>query len=72
MADKIMFDGDGLTVVDAMAACDMDHITLCQDKMQAQHLATEIFGNQFALCLEVTFKELNKHFQTYSYFLSVA
>ena len=66
MAVKMMFDSDGLTVVDAMAACGMDHIALCQDEMQAQHLATEVFGNQFALCLEVTFKELNKHFQTYS------
>jgi hypothetical protein len=66
MADEMMFDGGGLTFVDSMAAFGVDHIALIQDKMQAQRLATDIFGNQFASCLDVTFKELDKHFKTYS------
>ena len=65
MADEVIFNGDGLTVVDAMAACGVDHIALFQDETQAQRLATDIFGNQFASCLDVTFKELDEHFKTY-------
>ena len=63
----MMFDGDGLfTVVDAMIACGMDHDALFQDETQAQRLATDIFGNQFTACLDVTYKELDEHFKTYT------
>ena len=65
MADEMIFNGDGLTVVDAMAACGVDHNALFQDETQARRLATDIFGNQFASCLDVTFKELDEHFKTY-------
>ena len=65
--DMMMFDGDGLlAVVNTMVACGVDHDALFQDKTQAQRLATDIFGNQFTACLDVTFKELDKHFKTYT------
>ena len=63
----MMFDGEGfLTVIDGMVACGMDHDALFQDETQAQRLATDIFGNQFSACLDVTFKELDEHFKTYT------
>ena len=68
MADIMMFDGlegDGLTVVDAMVACGLDHDAVFQEETQAQRLASDIFGNQFSACLDVTFKELDEHFKTY-------
>ena len=48
---------DGITVVDAMVAGGVDHDVLFMDETQAQRLATDIFGDQFTLCLDVTFKE---------------
>jgi hypothetical protein len=57
---------DGLTIVDAMIACGVDHDVLFLDETQAQRLASDIFGDQFATCLDVTFKELDDHFKTYS------
>jgi hypothetical protein len=36
------------------------------DKTQAQLLASDIFGDQFTSCLDITFKELDEHFKTYS------
>jgi hypothetical protein len=75
MADDMMiFDGDAiltivdaiLTIVDAMVACVVEHDTLFQDETQAQRLASDIFGNHFSACLDVTpFKELDEHFKTY-------
>ena len=41
---------DGLTVVDAMIACGVDHEFLFLDETQAQRLASDIFGDQFATC----------------------
>jgi Reverse transcriptase (RNA-dependent DNA polymerase) len=55
-----------LTVIDAMAACGVDHVTLFMDETQAQRLAADIFGDQFSSCLDITFKELDEHFKTYS------
>jgi hypothetical protein len=64
--DMMMFDGDGiLSVVDAMVACGVEHDTLFQNETQAQRLASDIFGNHFSACLDVTFKELEEHFKTY-------
>ena len=68
MAEILMFDGlegNGLTVVDAMVTCGLDHDAVFQEEMQAQRLASDIFGNQFSACLDVTFKELDEHFKTY-------
>ena len=64
MADLMRFDG--LTVVDAMVACGVDHDGLFMDETQAQRLASDIFGDQFTSCLDITFKELDEHFKTYS------
>ena len=71
MADIMMVDGlggDGLTVVDAMVTCGLDHDAVFQEETQAQRLASDIFGNQFSACLDVTFKELDEHFKTYGDF----
>ena len=66
-AEMMMFVGDDfLTIVDGMVACGVDHDALFQDKTQAQHLATDTFGNQFSACLDVKFKELDEHFKTYN------
>ena len=61
MADMMAFDGS--SVVDAMVACGVDHDALFMDETQAQRLAADIFGDQFASCLDITFKELGRTFQ---------
>ena len=60
-----MADLDVLTVVDAMIACGVDNDGLFMNETQAQRLASDIFGDQFTSCLDVTFKELDEHFKTY-------
>ncbi|KAI2502013.1 Reverse transcriptase (RNA-dependent DNA polymerase) [Fragilaria crotonensis] len=62
--DRMMFDG--FTVVDAMVTCGVDHDGVFMDETQAQRLASDIFGDQFTSCLDITFKELDEHFKTYS------
>ncbi len=49
-----------------MVAPGVDHDILLMDETQAQHLAADIFGDQFTQCLDVTFKEHDEHFKTYS------
>jgi hypothetical protein len=56
----------GMTVTDAMEACGVDHVLLFTDETQAQRLANDIFDDLFTTCLDVTFKELDEHFKTYS------
>ena len=65
MAAIMMLD-DMLTVADAMAACGVDHDHLFMDETQTQRLASDIFGDEFSSCLDITFKELDDHFKTYS------
>jgi hypothetical protein len=65
MADNMNFD-NMLTVVDAMVVCGVEHDGLFMDETQAQRLASDIFGDQFSSCLDVSFKELDEHFKTYS------
>ena len=48
----------GYTVVDAMVTCGVDHDVLFLDETQAQRLASDIFGDQFSSCLDITVKEL--------------
>ena len=55
-----------LTVRDAMIACGIHNVALFIDKTQAQRIAEDIFGDLFTSCMDVTFKELDKHFKTYS------
>jgi hypothetical protein len=52
---------DGLMVVDAMIACGIDHDVLFQEQTQAQRFASDIFGDGFSSCLNITFKELDEH-----------
>ena len=63
MAD-ILMEADGMTVVDAMVACGVEHDALFMDKTQAQRIANDIFDDRFDSCLDITFKELDNHFKT--------
>jgi hypothetical protein len=55
-----------LTVRDAMIACGIDNVALFFDETQAQRIAEDIFGDLFTSCMDITFKELDDHFKTYS------
>ena len=57
---------NGFTVVDAMVICGVDHDALFLEETQAQRLASDIFGDQFSSCMDITVKELDEHFKTYS------
>jgi hypothetical protein len=65
MADMMIADR-GMTVVNAMVACGLDHDHLFMDQTQAQRFANDIFDDLFTSCLDITFKELDEHFKTYS------
>ena len=54
------------TVLDAMIACGIDNEVLFMEETQAQRIADDIFDNLFTSCMDVTFKELENHFKTYS------
>ena len=62
----MMIADRGMTVVDAMVACGLDHDHLFMDETQAQRFANDIFDDLFTSCLDITFKELDEHFKTYS------
>jgi hypothetical protein len=61
MADIII-----MTVLEAMIACGVDNEVLFMEETQAQRIADDIFDNRFASCMDITFKELDDHFKTYS------
>ena len=65
MAAIMMID-DILTVLDAMVACGVDHDQLFMDETQTQHLASDIFGDQFSSCLYITLKEVDEYSKLYS------
>jgi hypothetical protein len=54
------------TVLDAMIACGIDNEVLFMEETQAQRIADDIFDNLFTSCMDITFKELDKHFKAYS------
>jgi hypothetical protein len=54
------------TVVDALISCDVPNLGLYAERTQAQRIASDIFGDAFDSCKDVTFKELDEHFKTYS------
>ena len=60
------------TILDAMIACGVDNVVLFQGETQAQRLVDDMFDDSFASCLDITFKELDDHFITYSDDLSAA
>jgi len=49
-----------------MIACGIDNDALFLEETQAQRIAEDIFGNLFTSCMDITFKELDEHFKTYS------
>ena len=55
-----------LTVLDAMIACGIDNEALFLEETQAQRIAADIFGDLFTSCMDITFKELDEYFKTYS------
>ena len=54
------------TVLDAFISCGVDHVAQFMGETQAQCIADDILDNSFASCMDVTFKELDDHFKTYS------
>jgi hypothetical protein len=54
------------TILDAMIACGVDNVVLFQGETQAQRLVDDMFDDSFASCLDITFKERDDHFKTYS------
>ncbi len=58
--------GIPLTVLDALIVCGVDNVALFLQETQAQRVADDIFDNTFLSCLDITFKELDEHFKTYS------
>ncbi len=49
------------TVVDALIACGVNNNVLFMEQTQAQRIASDIFDNTFTSCMDVTFRELDKH-----------
>ena len=60
MADIVM-EAEGMTVLDAIVACGVEHDALFMDETQAQRIANDIFDDRFDSCLDITFKELDEH-----------
>jgi hypothetical protein len=58
-------------LIDALIACGVDNVTLFKGETAAQRIADDILDNLFTKCKDMTFKELDDHFKTYSE-LSVA
>ena len=54
------------TVLDALIACGVDNVGLFMDETPAQRIADDIFDNLFTTCMDMTFKELDDFFKTYS------
>ena len=54
------------TVLDALIACGVDNVALFLEETQAQRIADDIFDGTFTSCMDITFKELDEHFKTYS------
>ena len=54
------------TVLDAMVACGVDDNIRFQEQTQAERFANEIFGNDFFMCMDKTFDELQSDLQSYS------
>ena len=61
----VMMIGGGFTVLAAMVACGVNDVLLFQDMTQAARVSTDIFGYEFAACMDITFKELDEYFKNY-------
>ena len=60
-----------MTVRDALIECGVDDVGIFLDQTPAERTEEDIFDNIFTSCMDVTFKELDEHFKTFSE-LSVA
>lgn len=67
----MMIADRGMTVVDAMVTCGLHHDHFVMDKTQAHCFINNIFDDLLT-CLDITFKDLDKHFKTYSDLILVA
>ena len=54
------------TVLMALIACGVDNDVRFMEQTQAERVAEDVFDNLFATCMDLTFKELDDHFKTYS------
>jgi hypothetical protein len=54
------------TVYDALVACGVDNVALFLNQTPATRLAEDIFDDLFETSKDLTFKELDDHFKTYS------
>jgi hypothetical protein len=54
------------TVYNALVACGVDNVALFLNETPATRLAEDIFDDLFETCKDLTFKELDDHFKTYS------
>ena len=54
------------TVLDAMILCGVDNVAMFMGETQAQRIASEIFDDSFESCMDISFKDLDEHFKTYS------
>ena len=54
------------TVLDAMILCGINNTTLFEDKTKAARFADEIFENDFHMCMDKTFEELQSDLKSYA------
>jgi hypothetical protein len=54
------------TVLAALIACGVDNVVLFLGETAAQRIADDIFDDLFCTCKDLSFKELDERFKTYS------
>jgi hypothetical protein len=54
------------TVYDAMVACGVNDADNFDGETPAVRIATDLFGDDFATCMDKSFTELDSEFKTYS------
>jgi hypothetical protein len=54
------------TIINAMITCGVDNAVLFMEETQARRLAEDIFDDLFTSCMDISFKELDDLFKTFS------
>src|SRR6056300_1082931 len=54
------------TVRDAIAVCGVGNVSLWNGATKAEHIADEIFTNEFETCLDITMDDLTEAFKTFA------
>jgi hypothetical protein len=54
------------TIRDAMIACGVNDADLFDGDTPAARIATDLFGDDYATCMDKSFEELDSEFNTYS------